>query len=371
MRVVLILLTLSIVACEPDPYASMRLPPHYGNETEYEIIDSGFYVSSQEKPYWLDNSNVLVLAISTFQKEYSGEQGKWKGFRLAVWNIETKEHYVLHDRWPGELCYDGEHVFFSGTENSDLNLEEARYVASIEINQNGRYELGDQKEYLVSGRHTDPEKQALSEQWRKQIFECKRMTWSRPEEGDFYMLLKPWNALLSIGPRRDNERRDTWFESAASDQKLLMPFDIGRIASFDGANYIARLDRYLIQTYGKELHAHPEAARELGSRTLQAWWLFPDSRTEEIPVREPWTHGDWLIYSRHGLIHKGADLRLPDGTFRNDGLIDIDSATERRLIYGQVSGSGVSPDACKLAFYHRPTWASKKGNESLKVIKMC
>ena len=106
---------------------------------------------------------------------------------------------------------------------------------------------------------------------------------------------------------------------------------------------------------------------------LIGWLLYADGVIDRRDLPEPWIHNPQYYWTQEGIVIRGRDHRNPEVSVRNRGLfLPVDLKTGKaRLIYGQVQGVGVSPNGCRMAFYHRPYWDLEIPNQSLKIIDLC
>lgn len=320
---------------------------------KYEVVDSGVRTSIDEI-YWLDNRRVIFSGIRAPKPETVEE--KWTSqVEILIWDTETNTIEPYRDIPRGLFCYADGRVFY------DLRKEEPPGMKNpVRIFMAGPLGEETKHEFAID--------RALNDRYRFNMLSCRHV--KRPEvvpPGGGWMPLKAEHGFLRFVPAKEHYYMDVIFNNDS--ESIRLPFN-------DEETWPTIAEWYAL--HGGYFMYEPatsikERSRWQETNCLRAWWLYPSGETETTCVPA----GVWAKY--------GADFIAPiEGGFVFSVLtqprdvrglhVSIDGES-RRIIGGLTEKPVVSPNGCRVAFAHAPSYTALRpggeGRRTLKMVDVC
>jgi hypothetical protein len=323
---------------------------------QHPIRDSSrpaFPSSFAQSIYWIDNKRVLFFGLDGRHVKRS-DGSDWALSSLYLWDVESGAVESLGDI-ATSLCYANGYVRYprwkltNGEPGKDFEVLAGEFGKEALIDTSGSAPI-------------DPET-------------CKpRTTAPLPEwtQGKAVKRLRPEHGFLVLGPEKDDRNWPVTYHPNGNPQGIPMPFK-RREAYLAFINYVPFKGAYFLT--GDYFIANPEHPLDGYNRSpwpkglpIPMWWLYPDGRVEEIrlPTDSRFATATTTFPAKAGVYYISPDYPHGDGLFKV-----IDQNKVERIIKGFIDAYAVSPDGCRIAMDHDPSYVGKRGLGTLKVIDIC
>ncbi|MFK5893499.1 MAG: hypothetical protein QM504_09795 [Pseudomonadota bacterium] len=290
---------------------------------EYEIKDSGIRSDSVS---WVDDKNLVFVTFSKNKKT------------MYTWNTDNKNIEKYSDEIDSYICFSEGYINY----RSKRNNVKTYYKRGL---------FSDEEEYLIDADY----KNKLFNQYSCRWFEEKI-----DNKNEHIQYLKKEHGYLHLGHRSE------------------LDFEYPKYVRYDGK--VIELPN---KSYGRPPKGYFEfkkayffwpvsGASEKWVKICNAWWLYPDGRTEKlcVPLPEGVKGGSVLLYPViNGYLLISHDTGRGEHAGRSGiYLLDKKMKVNNQLISGIANNISISPNGCNVAFVHNPVINK---NVTLKTINVC
>ena len=303
--------------------------------------EEGYRGMSSTGLYWIDDEQVLFVGYDSSELE-AVANGVKNEFQMTAsiyaWNFKKNKARTIATRANGVLCYNNGVILYGKRENGkDVRLlgpigQEKAIDSSAGIADSVRCKILD---------HND--KESMDHFYKKDRIELETGILELPEsfQGQIVYSPKTTGKRIVLNGYRGIDLRTSLVTTGIR----YYPFKGGYFMAEQGFN---------------------------GKRGT-AWWLFPDGRTETVSLpKGPWDDGGSLQSS---IAPTKVGVIVHHQVRKDWGLYLAASSGFGELIKGAVMRYAVSPDGCKIAYFHQPLKGSEKDKLArvpiLKILNVC
>ena len=323
------------------------------NETKslYPIIDSGMPAtgdSLRSDIAWLDDEHILFVAGKPVTSDEDPALTIWeigKGFERYKSNVSG-------------ICFSQGRIWYAAYTSrlhtkKNVTIFQGPFRQEIPVDQSGAHYFD-----RLNCRYLD----------------------ERPvdKEGHDLMSLLDEHGYLDLAPTENNinSTSSVLFYKKGMTDPIKMPFTINDINS-SRIQYYPFKQAYLIFGRHKNQNALIKQKSLEGAKPQLLWWLYPNGKVEQVSIPPgPWLLGGstFLRATKEGffIAYLGGYKSITRSSGQGAYFIQDDEII--KVIDGPVIAPTVSPDGCRVAYSHVPSWEqviSKKSQWTLNIINFC
>ena len=332
-------------------------------DTHYRVMDSGLHTTEDENIYWIDNRQVIFWGFRLTDDGGLLDGPHDRG--IYIWDTETGKI-----RWYADgdsLCYANGYINYGF-------LAYPRKPPDIKYRVNWKEgPMGRERLHVV-----DLKDDAASMRWYRSYqlnpFDCHMEKWPKGMSRSHrrWTFLLPADGYLDEGPYSGGDDSPvTWHRP--NGEVIPLPLKRKDVMS---VQYYPFKKAYF---FWRDLYVQDARRRPIWKRDgcSPGTWFYPDGKVERfcIPFISWIPDGSVDVYeSRPGLLFR-TDSFGRHGYAGTSGLYLIAGGETHRLLAGQVTGVGISPDGCRVAMVHAPdirvTRKIYPVTSRIKAIELC